>query len=578
MPSPTTWSPSSATPVSSDYSIDALTATRFWGTGGGTGTPGAAVNLTYSFPVSSPSYFSPIYTGNGSNEPGSWSPLSASQQAAAEAAMQTWANVAQITFTEVTDDATTVGDIRITYTSNIDEGAYAWAYYPGNSPLAGDVWLNGNYPSLFSASFTAGDYPFYTIVHELGHALGLSHPFGNADSLISADDTRINTVMSYSSVAGFQASGFGHIYPTTPMAMDIEAIQYLYGANMSYNSGATNYTFQSGQYYLQTIWDGGGDDTITYSSASDGAVIDLVPGHWSNLGADDTRFWQDNDEIYHQETFGNNVNIYQTVVIENAVGGGGADSIIGNDVANGLTGNAGNDTISGGLGADTILAGAGNDVLDGGDGDDSIAGGGQADSILGGSGSDNVQSGVGIDTVDGGAGADTVAGGPGSDLVYGGLDSDLLQGNLGFDTLAGGAGNDTLEGGGGNDALEGGAGDDSLSGGAATDLFVYNDGVLGSGDTSAASHDIIVGNAGDLIDMLDLLDELRVGGTFLNVSGSVALGTLIDANNDIAFVGGVLQIDVTNDNVFNLVNDFYVAITGITSVSFDTTDDLFHLA
>ena len=58
--------------------------------------------------------------------------------------------------------------------------------------------------------------------------------------------------------------------------------------------------------------------------------------------------------------------------IENAIGGSGADTIIGNSADNTLTGNAGNDIIFGQDGADTINGGAGKDIIIGGKGADTI--------------------------------------------------------------------------------------------------------------------------------------------------------------------------------------------------------------
>ncbi|MCE9643114.1 MAG: M10 family metallopeptidase C-terminal domain-containing protein [Candidatus Andersenbacteria bacterium] len=58
--------------------------------------------------------------------------------------------------------------------------------------------------------------------------------------------------------------------------------------------------------------------------------------------------------------------------IENAIGGSGADTIVGNSADNTLTGNAGNDIMFGQDGADTINGGAGKDIIIGGKGADTI--------------------------------------------------------------------------------------------------------------------------------------------------------------------------------------------------------------
>src|SRR5262249_50977143 len=161
-------------------------------------------------------------------------------------------------------------------------------------------------------------------------------------------------------------------YPTTPMPYDIAAIQYLYGPNTTYNNGDNNYVFTQGQNYLQTIYDTGGNDTITYNAAGDGALIDLTPGNWSNLGLD-LNVYSDGTHAVTLFVQPNDVNIYTTVTIENAVGGNGNDTLIGNSVANSLVGNDGADSITGNDGNDSLDGGAGNDNLSGGNGFDSLA-------------------------------------------------------------------------------------------------------------------------------------------------------------------------------------------------------------
>ncbi len=50
----------------------------------------------------------------------------------------------------------------------------AWAYTPGSSAEAGDVWF-GTAKGYYSNP-TDGNYAKLTFIHELGHALGLGHP------------------------------------------------------------------------------------------------------------------------------------------------------------------------------------------------------------------------------------------------------------------------------------------------------------------------------------------------------------------------------------------------------------------
>ena len=69
------------------------------------------------------------------------------------------------------------------------------------------------------------------------------------------------------------------------------------------------------------------------------------------------------------------VTIGPHVVIENAVGGNGNDTLTGNSAGNSLNGYNGNDTLFGGVGNDYMIGGAGNDRLFGAVGNDYLIGG-----------------------------------------------------------------------------------------------------------------------------------------------------------------------------------------------------------
>ena len=132
----------------------------------------------------------------------------------------------------------------------------------------------------------------------------------------------------------------------------------------------------------------------------------------------------------------------------------------------------------------------------------------------------------------------------------------------------------------GDDTVAGGTGDDTLTGGAGNDLFRYDATSLNTSDVTANGHDVINGAAaGDLIGLLGLNDELQIGGVALDaLSSDALLGSAIDASNSVAFAGDVLQIDVNLDGAFNAADDFQVTLTGVTTVTYNATDDLFHLA
>lgn len=241
-----------------------------------------------------------------------------------------------------------------------------------------EIWFDPTWETHDDdGDFYFGGYGMMTYMHEIGHALGLDHP-GNYDGsgsyatdAIYAQDTHRYTIMSYFD-ADADGSATSHwsnlgewLYPDTPMVHDIAAIQSIYGADRTTRSGNTTYGFGSNagkDVYdfalnrdpILAIWDGGGVDTLNLSQFSGSQTIRLVAGSYSSVGG-----------------MTNNLGIAFGCVIERAIGGKGADTMIGNAAANRLCGMAGRDTISGGTGNDRLVGGAGNDVLRGGAGTDS---------------------------------------------------------------------------------------------------------------------------------------------------------------------------------------------------------------
>jgi hypothetical protein len=171
-------------------------------------------------------------------------------------------------------------------------------------------------------------------------------------------------------------------WPTTPMTLDILAIQYMYGANYDFNSGDDIYFFDDSTTYHETIWDGGGFDSIAYDGSFD-VKIDLRAGYSSHIGKD----------VYVLDynlnpTPIDNIWIAYEVVIEAGYGGGGNDEIIGNSVGNFLHGGEGDDILFGYADDDFLFGGSDNDVIFGGLGNDLLVGDGGDNYIDGGAGLD----------------------------------------------------------------------------------------------------------------------------------------------------------------------------------------------
>lgn len=344
---------SRSTPLSFDPRINALLVGQHWGL-----SLGETISLSYSIPQGS-AYWVKDYAGN---EPSNWSALNNSQVASFRQALNAWAEVANIDFIEVTDGQT-YGDIRVAFSQRVsdDPNAAGWAYVPGEPEESGDIWLD----RFAGGTYQPGSFGYTTLLHELGHALGLGHPFetkeGNNSVLTGAEDSAQYTVMSFEDFAGvgdtFTSTGGGaySFHPVQiiePMLYDILAIQYLYGPNMNTRTGNDSYSFSNSSAELRTIWDAGGEDTFDLSNQNVHLQVNLNAGQFSSIGIKET--WQSGRGIVVSAAT-DNIAIAYDVVIENVIGGTGDDILIGNQYANQLGGGPGSDSLIGGQGLDTAI-------------------------------------------------------------------------------------------------------------------------------------------------------------------------------------------------------------------------------
>jgi Ca2+-binding RTX toxin-like protein len=423
-------------------------------------------------------------------------------------------------------------DIRISQmTDNSRVGGFSefgWWYNVNNELIDIDTFAQ-----IWSNSVNS-----YTIIHELGHALGLAHTSPGQLPPESPDipvELRNNayTVMHYVIENGqndiVAANGeWDYIHF---QLLDVYALQQRYGVNTTTYSGNNTHTAASLgiDQWLQVLWDAGGSDSIDMSAQTRNQLIDIRSGGFNNIGS-----------VAGNNPLGYNLAVALGASIENATGGSGNDDITGNLSAN---------ILMGGLGDDVIEGGGGNDILDGGLGNDTVS---YANSTFGvtvhldnPTAQDTVQQGmdtlIGFEnlvgseshdslwgdaannTITGGAGFDTIVSGGGTNILIGGADGDtyfvqglndtvteaigggydvvlaqtnftlaagsevealavnttagiVLTGNELQQVLTGGVGDDTLNAGGGNDLLISGAGTNTLIGGIGDDIY-YAQGV-----------------------------------------------------------------------------------------------------
>jgi len=397
--------------------------------------PGAPVFVTYSFmensEVPSLADYQP-FTNDG------YTAFNAQQRTNFILATQEFEQVSGIKFIEVDDPAN--ASIKVMNTSGS-----AWGGWAGGA--AATDWYSSNIYLIIdnaSTTYAPGTYGFETILHELGHATGLKHPFDGDPTLISSMDNENNTLMSYTSNA---------INDTALAPLDVNALSYLYGDNSAINS-SWSWSWSDASSSFSLTGAAGNDTLIAVDAAS--AIY--------GLAGDDVLFGRDGDDKLY--------------------GGAGNDILGGGSGNNELYGEGGNDRflVASWSGGSTIFnGGSGIDTLDYSSRtwsayvylDDGTPGSSIIDieNLIGGSADDRLYGNAQANRIDGGAGDDELGGGSGSDKLYGNSGNDKLYGDNGNDRLYGGNGDDELFGQVGNDKMFGGAGNDQLMGWVGNDTF-----------------------------------------------------------------------------------------------------------
>lgn len=287
-----------------------------------------------------------------------------SQMAATQGLMTYVGSVIGLPVAQAASDSLTA-DIYFA-TADLSGSTAGVAYYvPGLAPAF--VYMdNSNVFDASMSTFAYGSAAYEVLLHEVGHAIGLDHPFEGPYALPAGTDNTSVSIMSYTDVGGPH---------TTFQEWDLRALQYLYGSGSVVSSQLTEAAD------VQTLSDG----------------VDLVSG----LGGDDVVSGMGGNDIIYGNT-GNDI-LYGNLGDDSLFGGQGSDAVFGGQGADRVYGNLAADLMYGNMADDWMHGGQGADTLYGGQGADTLAGGTDDDVLFGNLGADVYVFGAGM----------------GQDVVYG---------------------------------------------------------------------------------------------------------------------------------------------------------------
>lgn len=294
-------------------------------------------------------------------------PLTDAMRASVRAGLDAIETVADIEFIEV-PYTVAADDVQITFglTDGGPDNALGFTTMPvdgfGLGNELADVWFSrGFFPPEPVLNVGVGTQFFVTAIHEVGHTLGFKHPFSAPNAVpISLDNTTLSVMAGPDA---FVDNPNTNIFDPVATAndnfgvFDVFEVQRIYRPNEEFNTGNDQYRFNNSNFNsMTTVYDAGGQDTFNLTASTIGETINLHQGAFSSVNGS---FTLEMDQFGAPTPFG--AAIAYGTVIENARGGAGNDTLIGNSVRNLLFGNAGDDTFEGD---------GGNDVLRGGSGDD----------------------------------------------------------------------------------------------------------------------------------------------------------------------------------------------------------------
>jgi hypothetical protein len=329
--------------------------------------------LTYSFLTSNTIASA---SNPGGKDAVGFAEMNQTEKTAVQNALDYISSVTNLTFSVAQSG---LGDINFG-TNNQGTASGAYAYNPNTADHI-DVMLNNN-AAVFggNGNFSQGTYGWETLIHEIGHALGLKHPGnynagggGTVGPYLPTGDvgSRRYTIMSYSDPAdaknvtdlgGGSYSYGGVLNPSTFMVYDLAALQFLYGVNtdaaiaspLTNASSVNNFQktsgFTDGWRGFETLYEPASQNTSLNLSGitSDQNIVDLRAGAFSSINVlpASAKSGLPPQIQSNQTYFGfNNVALAYGSQIDSITGGGASDTYFAGDQSITITDNGGSNKV-----------------------------------------------------------------------------------------------------------------------------------------------------------------------------------------------------------------------------------------
>lgn len=523
----------------------------------------AEINWNFVMPERNTLYYSfDIDAGINANPPSALSAFNGAQINAARSIMAYVSQVTGIHFAETNngeqaDFHFSATNISAGNTTGLCQTSYSYFYNSDNIvtnyQAEAYIYLDNVEFARENANPAFGTAGYETLLHEVGHGLGLSHPFEGARTLATNLDNTNNTIMSYHAVGAPK---------TAYQPYDLAALKWIYGndglggaghylANALPTASAKQITIKEDQKLVLKANLFGFKDSNVGETLQAVQVTQLPKNGLFKVNNDAVKVNQVIDIANLTKgaltfTPASNAHGQSYAKLLFKVSDGTAFSQKAYAMTISVTSVRDDVTLKGGVADDDLrgdrIDNNSFDKLYGNAGDDNLQGLGGNDKLYGGLGSDKLDGGLGNDHLDGGAGSDWAQYNTAKSAVAVNLALSAPQATLGagidklinIENLLGSRFNDKLIGNGAKNILKGDEGSDFLVGGGNSDSYQLAEAKpmtdtvkISAADSSLTGIDQIVnfklgmGAGSPLVQGIDKLDLVsnRIANTVAEVNG-----------------------------------------------------------